>query len=154
MADITLSYKGSTIATLSASGSKTIQTQGKYCEADIVLSYIKPPSAVAYHVRTISATSEYTAIGVTKGTYNFDNVGAVPFLATAQEQTINFSNGTADVDLDGNIRVQSTSTGWMWIVTAEADILSETLNNLVRSNYQAKTWRYDSTVDFYVVVLN
>ena len=40
MADITLSYKGSTIATMSASGSKTIQTAGKYCEDDIELTYI------------------------------------------------------------------------------------------------------------------
>lgn len=40
MADITLSYKGSTIATMSASGSKTIQTAGKYCEDDIGLLYI------------------------------------------------------------------------------------------------------------------
>ena len=40
MADITLSYKGSTIATMSASGSKTIQTEGKYCEDDISLAYI------------------------------------------------------------------------------------------------------------------
>ena len=40
MADITLSYKGSTIATMSASGSKTIQTKEKYCEDDISLTYI------------------------------------------------------------------------------------------------------------------
>lgn len=42
MADITLSYKGSTIATMSASGSKTIQTKEKYCEGDIGLSYERP----------------------------------------------------------------------------------------------------------------
>ena len=42
MADITLSYKGSTIATMSDSGSKTIQTAGKYCEGDIGLVYNKP----------------------------------------------------------------------------------------------------------------
>ena len=41
MADITLSYKGSTIATMSASGSKTIQTKEKYCEDDITLLYIE-----------------------------------------------------------------------------------------------------------------
>lgn len=40
MADITLSYKGSTIATMSASGTKTIQTKEKYCEDDISLAYI------------------------------------------------------------------------------------------------------------------
>ena len=45
MADITLSYKGSTIATMSASGSKTIQTKEKYCEDDISLVYDKDESA-------------------------------------------------------------------------------------------------------------
>ena len=42
MADVTLTYKGSTIAELSDSGSKTLNTAGKYCEADIALSYVKP----------------------------------------------------------------------------------------------------------------
>lgn len=45
MADITLSYKGSTIATMSASGSKTIQTKEKYCEDDISLVYDRSGNA-------------------------------------------------------------------------------------------------------------
>lgn len=45
MADITLSYKGSTIATMNASGSKTIETAGKYCEDDISLAYVKDESS-------------------------------------------------------------------------------------------------------------
>lgn len=42
MADVTLKYKGATIGELSESGSKTIETAGKYCEADILLEYEKP----------------------------------------------------------------------------------------------------------------
>ena len=42
MADVTLTYQGNTIVELSDSGSKTIQTAGKFCEADIALSYVKP----------------------------------------------------------------------------------------------------------------
>lgn len=42
MADVTLTYKGNTIAELSDSGSKTIQTAGKYCEDDIGLTYVSP----------------------------------------------------------------------------------------------------------------
>ena len=45
MADITLRYKGSTIATMSASGSKTIQTKEKYCEDDITLVYDRSGNA-------------------------------------------------------------------------------------------------------------
>ena len=42
MADVTLTYKGSTIAEMSNSGSKTLKTAGKYCEGDIGVSYVKP----------------------------------------------------------------------------------------------------------------
>lgn len=42
MADVTLTYKGSTIAEMDASGSKTLKTSGKYCEGDIGVSYVKP----------------------------------------------------------------------------------------------------------------
>jgi len=42
MADVTLTYKGATIAELSDSGNKTLRTAGKYCEADIGVEYVKP----------------------------------------------------------------------------------------------------------------
>lgn len=42
MADITLTYKGATISEISASGTTTIETAGKYCEDNITLSYVQP----------------------------------------------------------------------------------------------------------------
>ena len=42
MADVTISYKGATIATMDDSGSKTLGTSGKYCEGDIGVEYVKP----------------------------------------------------------------------------------------------------------------
>lgn len=39
MSDVTISYKGSPIATMDASGTKTLQTQGKYCEDNITVQY-------------------------------------------------------------------------------------------------------------------
>lgn len=44
MADVTLTYKGSTIAEMSNTGSKTLKTSGKYCDGDIVVNYVKPSS--------------------------------------------------------------------------------------------------------------
>ncbi len=41
MSDVTLTYKGATIAELNASGNKTLKTSGKYCDADIQLEYVK-----------------------------------------------------------------------------------------------------------------
>lgn len=42
MSDITINYKGSAIATMDASGTKTLLTEGKYCEDDISIAYVKP----------------------------------------------------------------------------------------------------------------
>lgn len=42
MSDITIGYKGSTIATIDASGTTTLGTSGKYCEDDITLQYVRP----------------------------------------------------------------------------------------------------------------
>lgn len=39
MADVVIKYKGSAIAEMSDSGSKTLATSGKYCEGDIVVEY-------------------------------------------------------------------------------------------------------------------
>ena len=42
MSDITINYKGSSIATMDASGTKTLLTEGKYCEDDIEIVYVSP----------------------------------------------------------------------------------------------------------------
>ena len=41
-ADISISYAGSQIATMNSSGTKTLLTEGKYCEDDITITYTKP----------------------------------------------------------------------------------------------------------------
>lgn len=42
MSDITINYKGNAIATMDASGTKKLLTDGKYCEDDIEVVYVKP----------------------------------------------------------------------------------------------------------------
>lgn len=42
MSDIAINYKGNAIATMDASGTKTLLTEGKYCEDDIEVVYVKP----------------------------------------------------------------------------------------------------------------
>lgn len=42
MSDVSINYKGSEIASMNASGTKTLTTQGKYCEDNITINYIKP----------------------------------------------------------------------------------------------------------------
>lgn len=42
MSDITVTFKNQTILTMDASGSKPLLTEGKYCEDDINIAYVKP----------------------------------------------------------------------------------------------------------------
>lgn len=60
MADVTLKYKGATIGELSESGSKTIETAGKYCEADILLEYVKSGGGMIQKTGTFTLASDYT----------------------------------------------------------------------------------------------
>lgn len=72
MADVELTYKGNTIGSLSASGSLTLETAGKYCEADIGLTYTSPGGGggdVAILSKTLSTYSNNDV--VTLGVYAF-----------------------------------------------------------------------------------
>ena len=42
MAEVTINYKDAALATMDASGTKTLQTHGKYCEDDIEVVYARP----------------------------------------------------------------------------------------------------------------
>ena len=54
MSDITIGYKGNTIGTMDASGTKTLQTSGKYCEDDIEIAYVKPSGGGSYIGGTVA----------------------------------------------------------------------------------------------------
>ena len=42
MADLTIKFKGNPIVEMTESGTKTLKTAGKYCDADISVEYAKP----------------------------------------------------------------------------------------------------------------
>lgn len=63
MADVTITYDGETIAEMSASGSKTLLTAGKYCDDDIEVTYVKSGGGggSTLGTKTITANGEYDA---------------------------------------------------------------------------------------------
>ena len=65
MADVTLKYKGATIGELSETGSKTLKTAGKYCEADILAEYVKPSGGASPWELIVDYTSEEDSNRVT-----------------------------------------------------------------------------------------
>lgn len=58
MSDITISYKGSSIATMDATGTKTLLTEGKYCEDDIEVVYVKPSGGGGLDLSSITTLQE------------------------------------------------------------------------------------------------
>ena len=63
MADVTLTYQGDTILELSETGNKIIETGGTYCEADILLEYVKSGGGAAETlVAEYEATSDVAEI--------------------------------------------------------------------------------------------
>ena len=119
MAGVDIKYKGSTIATIQGTGSKTLNTQGKYCEGDILVDYVKEgitPSGTKnitsngtvditnYESASVNVSPNVTAKSITEnGTYNAssDNVDgyssvtvAVPVLS--KQWVISLSEDTAN----------------------------------------------------------
>lgn len=77
MSDVNIKYKGTSIATIDASGSKTLQTSGKYCEGDIVVEYTDPEKPT----QAKSATPTETAQDITPDSgkvLSKVSVGAIP----------------------------------------------------------------------------
>jgi len=46
MSGVNIKYKDESIATIPETGSKTIKTQGKYCEGDILVEYEAPQGGI------------------------------------------------------------------------------------------------------------
>ena len=97
MSDITVSYKGSSVATINASGTTTLGTSGKWCEDDITLTYVKPGG------------------GVTPAPYNdvnfFDYDGKIVYSYSAADFA-NLSAMPANPTHDG-----LTAQGWNWTLS-------------------------------------
>ena len=91
MADVTLTYKGSTIAQMDASGSKTLRTAGKYCEGDIGISYVKPSGGGG------STDNEDAIISRTITSY------VNPRVTTIGKYAFNFCQNLVSIDLQNVI---------------------------------------------------
>lgn len=78
MADITIGYKGETIAEISASGTTTLGTSGKYCEDDITLDYVKPSGGVSVPPNDVNFIDYDGTIVASYSAADFANLSALP----------------------------------------------------------------------------
>lgn len=72
MDDVTIIYKGNTIAALSAEGSKILKTSGKYCEGDFSINYTPSMGADSDVSGTLEANNDVLLEGnLADGVYTF-----------------------------------------------------------------------------------
>ena len=93
MPDISINYKGNAIAAMDASGTKTLQTAGKYCEGDISVVYAKPVMSCQILEFTLAS---HSAQNVTIGTLSdeaYAHIGddnfCVAMINTTPENVVN-----------------------------------------------------------------
>lgn len=95
MADVSIKYKNSPIAEMSASGTKTLGTSGKYCEGDVVVQYTRPSAS-----DVVSGSKAITSNGTHDVTTYKDAVVNVPipsgYIKPSGTKSIT-TNGTHDV---------------------------------------------------------
>ena len=78
MSDVTVSYKGVDIATMDASGTKTLQTQGKYCEGDISIAYVKPSGGGSVVQKDVNFYDYDGSIVASYSAADFANLAQLP----------------------------------------------------------------------------
>lgn len=114
MADVTVKYKGSTIAELSESGKKTMKTAGTYCEGDIEVSYTaKEVPQVRSKVFEVNIPTAVAAQYVTLVTGDPDvaaHYADDSAMVTIKKMTNNTSNG-ASVISHGNHQCGNATWG-------------------------------------------
>ena len=120
MSDIDITYKGASIATMNASGTKTLLTSGKYCEDDIEIDYTKPD--VTVDSLTITSGGTYTA--QTGHAYSPVTVpsgsASTPATSVTANPSISVSSGgliTATASATKSV-TPSVSAGWVSSGTA------------------------------------
>lgn len=77
MPDVNISYKGESIASMDASGTKTLNTQGKYCEGNITVQYTDPEKPT--QTKSVTPTESAQTVAPDSGkVLSSVSVGAIP----------------------------------------------------------------------------
>lgn len=111
--DVSIIYNGASIASLDESGTKTLQTEGKYCSDDIVVEYTKPSPVL--QAKTVSPTESEQTVTPDEGSDGLSSVTVNAMALQTKTITPTTSQQTATAD-----------TGFDALKTVTVDAISPT----------------------------
>lgn len=138
MSEVEISYKGSTIASMNASGSKKLQTAGKYCEGDINVTYARPspvlqgksvsfsPSETAQSqtVTPDAGNDGLSSVAVTVGAVSSSYVGSGITRRSSSDLTASGASVTAPAGYYASAASKSVASGTAGTPTASKGSVS------------------------------
>lgn len=102
MPDISVVYKGSTIAKMSSSGTKTLLTSGKYCEDNITIEYTKSGGGVSSIPLAMRPDAELVQRWSDDYLIHADKNITIPAYTTAATTVVSSSDLTPIAKIDRN----------------------------------------------------
>ena len=117
MSEVAISYKGSNIATMDTSGTKTLLTSGNYCEGDITVTYARPSVTPTletvtktYTPSTSAVTDTITASSGYDGIQEVDvTVSAVPTGSATPASSISATGATVSTSVSNTLTLSKSS---------------------------------------------
>lgn len=106
MAEVEISYKGSNIATMNASGTKTLLTEAKYLEDDVTVTYTRP--AAPSGTKNISITQNGTTTEDVTNYANAEITANVPNTYAAADEGKVVDDGALVAQTSRNIDTNGT----------------------------------------------
>lgn len=161
MSEITINYKGLAIATMDASGAKTLLTQGKYCEGDVEIVYARPSSSPilqsktktytpsgSQQTETVTADNGYDGLSQVGITVNATPSGSVTAPSSVSGTGATVSAGTYKLTLSKTVSVTPnvTQAGYISSGTAGNSNVSLQANVTTKEATTYYTDEYDQYI--------